>query len=54
MSAWGQSHKTILRVNLLAHFCKLDHLVNIRNIYGIFMKRSSLQNSKKIYTKKVL
>ncbi len=31
------------RVNLLTLFCKLDHFINISNIYGLFMKRSSVQ-----------
>ena len=33
-------------------FGKLDHLINISNIYGIFMKRSSLQNSVSKFTPK--
>jgi hypothetical protein len=35
----------LLGVNLLTLLCKLDHFINICNIYGIFMKRSSLQNN---------
>ncbi len=31
-------------VNLLTFFCKIDHFVNISNIYAIAMKRSSLHN----------
>jgi hypothetical protein len=31
-------------VNLLTVFCNLDHFINVSNIYGIAMKRPSLQN----------
>ena len=40
----GSISSNYFRVNLLTLFCKLDHFINIGNIYGIFMERSSLQN----------
>jgi hypothetical protein len=40
------------RVNLLALFCKLDHFIKISNIYGIFIKRSRLQNRVSEFTPK--
>ncbi len=42
----------LLGVNLLTLLCKLDHFINISNIYGIFMKRSSLQNRLSKFTPK--
>jgi hypothetical protein len=56
--SWDRSHKSFWAViynpgaNLIKlfwskffhTFCKLDHFINIGNILGIFMKRSSLQN----------
>ncbi len=46
------STQNYFRVNLLTLFGKLDHLINISNIYGIFMKRSCLQNRVSKFTSK--
>ncbi len=39
----GQCHKSNLGINLLTLFCKLDRFINIKNIYLVAIKRSSLQ-----------
>ncbi len=42
----------LFTVNLLTLFGKLDHFINISNIYSIFMKRSSFQNRVSKFTPK--
>ncbi len=39
-----RSHKLHFGVNFLTIFCKLNHLINKSNFYGIAMKRPNLQN----------
>ncbi len=48
----GSISLNYFRVNLLTLFYKLDHFINIINIHGIFMKRSSLQNRVSKFTPK--
>ncbi len=48
-----QAHKAILD-HLLTFFCKLDHFINISNIYGTFTRRSSLQNRVRKFMPKTL
>ncbi len=49
----GSISQTFFGVNLLTLLCKLDHFINISNIYGIFMKRYSLQNRVSKFTPKM-
>jgi hypothetical protein len=48
----GSISHTFFGVNLVTLLCKLDHFIKIRNIYGIFTKRSSLQNGVGKFTSK--
>jgi hypothetical protein len=48
----GVHLRILFGINLLTLLCKLDHFINISNIYSIFMNICSLQNRVSKFTPK--